>query len=319
MTPNTRDARPGPADFEAAQRELIDAVGLSATSRFVDLGNAVGRTHVLESGPPGDGPPLLFVHGTAAFGAFMAPLMAQFHGTRTIAFDRPGYGLSDPFAYTVWNLQRTLTDVVGGVLDELGVERVDLVGHSMGGHAGIRFALAHPDRVRRLVLLGAVPGFPGTRPPLPFRLLTLPLLNRVVQRLQPSGEEGVLEVVEIFGEREAVRERPAFLHANVALDADPKSAEAGFTEVNALMSIRGWRSPHRIRAEELRELAPPTLVIWGDHDPLGGPDDVRDGVASIPNARFETVDAAHIPFLAHAERCAELIREPWGRDAAEVR
>lgn len=312
---------PGPAlateAFETAQQQLFETVGLPATSTFHDLGSPPVRTHVFESGERGEDPPMLFVHGTAAFGAFMAPLMARFPESWTIAFDRPGYGLSGPFAYTEANLRGALTDAMEGVLDGLGIERVDLVGHSMGGHASIRFALERPDRVRRLVLVGAVPGFPGTRPPVPFRLLTVPVLNRVVRRLQPSGEEGVLQTVEIFGERAVIEDHPAFLCANVALAADPKSERAGFTEVNALMWIRGWRSPYRIRPDELQRLRQPTLVIWGEHDPLGSPEDVRDGVASIPDARFETVNAAHIPFLAHAGRCADLIREQRSGDSVD--
>lgn len=319
MTSDSPTQRRATEAFETAQRWLFEAVGLPATSQYLDLESPPVRTHVFESGEGGEGPPMLFVHGTTAFGAFMAPLMGEFPERRTIAFDRPGYGLSGPFAYTEENLRGTLTGAIGGVLDRMGIERVDLVGHSMGGHGSIRFALEHPDRVRTLVLVGAVPGFPGTRPPVPFRLLTVPLLNRVVRRLQPAGEEGVLQTVELFGEREAIEDHPAFLDANVALAADRKSERAGFTEVNALMSIRGWRSPYRIRPDELRQLRPPTLVIWGENDPLGSPADVGDGIGSIPDVRLETVDAAHIPFLAHAERCADLVREHLNGDSADGR
>lgn len=138
-------------DFETAQRDLFEAVGLDVRSRFVELESASGRTHVFETGPPDDDHPLAFVHGTAAFGAFLAPLVAQFDDVRTITFDRPGYGRSEPFEYTEENLLRTLDGTIEGVLDDAGVEQVDLVGHSMGAHAIIRFALAHPERCARLL------------------------------------------------------------------------------------------------------------------------------------------------------------------------
>jgi pimeloyl-ACP methyl ester carboxylesterase len=284
-------------------------VGIDPQSQFVELETPRVLTHVLEAGSPDDEPPLVFVHGSAAFGAFLAPLMAQFDGVGLIAFDRPGYGLSDPFVYTEGNLRRTVVDVLEGVLDELEIDRVDLVGHSMGGHASILFALEHPDRVGRIATLGAIPGFPGTRLPFPLRLLTVPLLNRLVQRMQKSGEAGVLDVAAIFGEREAIQGHPAFIRAIAAADADPKSAKAGISEFDALGSILGWHSSARIEEDELRNLGHPTTVIWGDHDPLGAPGDVRDGVELIPDVRFETVDSGHIPYLAHPERCARLIRE----------
>ena len=318
MRPSTNDGndtRPegnGNDDFETAQRRLFETYALNHRSRFVHIDKPGVRTHVLEIGTADGDTPFVFVHGTAAFGAFFAPLMGHLSDTRMIAFDRPGYGLSDPFVYTEENLKRTVVDVLEGVLDELGIERVDLVGHSMGGHAGILFGLTHPDRVRRLFLVGSVPAFPGTRPPVPLRLLTVPGLNRLLRRLQKPGEEGVLNIAEIFGEREAIMDHPAFIRAIAAHEADPKAAEAGFSEFNALFSVRGWHPSVQISKNELQDLQPPTTVIWGDHDTLGGPDDVRDGVELIPDVRFESVDAGHIPYLAHPERCARLIRE--GRD-----
>lgn len=300
-------------DFETAQRRLFEEVGLDVQSRFVNLEKPQGRAHIFEVGALEEETPLLFVHGTAAFGAFLAPLMTQFDDVRMIAFDRPGYGLSDAFVYTQENIRQTVVEVLVGVLDELGVAQVDLVGHSMGGHASLLFALTHPDRVRQITTVGAIPGFPGTRPPIPLRLLTVPLLNRLIQRLQKPGEEGVLDIAEIFGEREAIQDHPAFIQAIAAHEADPKATEAGFSEFNSLFSVRGWHSSIRISADELRNLQHPTTVIWGDHDPLGGPDDVRDGIDLFPNVRFETVDSGHIPYLAHPKRCAQIIRE--ARDA----
>lgn len=300
-------------DFEAAQRELFEQVGLDVRSRYADLEDPGERIHVLEAGPPDEElaagePPLVFVHGTAAFGAFMAPLMAQFDDVRTIAFDRPGYGLSGEFVYTEANLRRTVVDALGGVLDELGLERVDLVGHSMGGYTSILFALAHPERVRRLALVGSVPAFPGTRPPLPFRLMTVPGLGRLIERKQKPGEEGVLDFAEVFGEREAIQRYPALIRAIAAQQADPRSAEAGRSEFEALFSFRGWHPSIRIREEELGALTQPTLVVWGEHDPLGGPDDVRAGVGLIPDGRLEPVPTAHAPFFDRPEECARLIR-----------
>jgi pimeloyl-ACP methyl ester carboxylesterase len=305
---DTRPEGAGTAGFEAAQRRLFETYGLEPRSQFVEIEQPRVRTHVLETGPSEGDTPLVFVHGTAAFGAFFAPLMAHLDDVRITTFDRPGYGLSDPFVYTEENIQRTVVDVLEGVLDELGIERIDLVGHSMGGHAGILFGLAYPDRVRRLFLLGSVPAFPGTRPPVPLRLLTVPGLDRLLRWLQKPGAEGVLDIAEIFGEREAITDHPAFIRAIAAHEDDPKAAEAGFSEFNALFSVRGWHPTVRISRDELRTLQPPTTVIWGDHDTLGGPDDVRDGVELIPDVRFETVDAGHIPYLAHPGRCARLIR-----------
>lgn len=297
------------ATFERAQDALFEASGLDGQSHFVHLETPRVRTQVIAAGHPGDGPPLVFVHGTAEFGAFLAPLMGQFDDVRLLTFDRPGYGLSDRFVYSESNLQRTLLDALEGVLDAMGVERADLVGHSAGGYASILFARLHPERVRRLFLVGAVPTFPGTHPPIPFRLLAVPVLRRVVRRVQKSGEAGVFDMAAVFGERDTIEQHPAFVRAIAAHEDDPKSALAGRSELDALVSVRGWRASVRLDDADVLAIRHPTTVIWGDDDTLGSPSDVRRAVESIPNVRFETVAAGHIPFLAHPERCAELIRD----------
>jgi len=101
----------------------------------------------------GDGPPLLLLHGftgsTETWTGFRSTLDSHF---RVIAVDLPGHGLSsapdDPARYS---LDR-LADDLAIVLDALDVNYASVFGYSMGGRAGLRFALAHPDRVSSLVL-----------------------------------------------------------------------------------------------------------------------------------------------------------------------
>lgn len=308
MNSTIGETEPGSVGFEMAQRKLFDEAGLDSWSRFLEIDPLGVRVHAFETGSTDDNIPRIFVHGTGGFGAFLSPLVAQFDDTRSIALDRPGYGLSDPFVYTEANLRRTVVNVIEGVLDGLEIDQADLVGHSMGGHASILFAVEHPDRVRRIATVGAIPGFPGTSPPFPLRLMTVPLLDRVIERIQKSGVEGVLDIADIFGERDAIQDYPTLIRALAAHEDTPTAAEAGRSEFDALFSLRGWHSSARIGTDELQGLQHPTTVIWGDHDPLGGPDDVRDSVKSIPDVRFETIDSGHIPYLSHPVQCAKLIR-----------
>ncbi|MBO9331782.1 alpha/beta fold hydrolase [Achromobacter xylosoxidans] len=106
---------------------------------------------------PRDGRPLFMLHGirgyAETFAGIARALQPEF---RVLAYDQRGRGASD------WDPARNYyTDAyvadLAGVADALGLERFDLLGHSMGGIAAIVFAAAHPRRVRRLVVEDAGP------------------------------------------------------------------------------------------------------------------------------------------------------------------
>jgi pimeloyl-ACP methyl ester carboxylesterase len=100
----------------------------------------------------GEGPDLILVHGMAANLAFwfprLAPALARDH--RVILFDLRGHGLSDmpPSGYTPGDHAADL----GAVMDHLGIEKADVVGHSFGGTVALEYAARNPERVRTLTI-----------------------------------------------------------------------------------------------------------------------------------------------------------------------
>ncbi len=107
------------------------------------------RLHVLEWGP-GDAPAVVILHGFTGH-AWQAevPAEALAGRYRVIAVDQRGHGDSDRAA--VYGSVPMVSDLIG-VLDELGLERVALVGHSLGGIVGTCAVALHPERFTRLVL-----------------------------------------------------------------------------------------------------------------------------------------------------------------------
>lgn len=299
------------SDFERAQKAVFDEVGITPVSRFVDIDELPATIQVIEnSGEDWDDVPVLFLHSGGTFGAIYAPLMAHLDETRTLAIDRPGFGLSDRFEYSPATYRETVIDALTGILDTMGVEQVDLVGNSNGGYWSVVYALSRPDRVRRLALLGSLPAFPGTSPPIPLRLYTIPILNQYLGGMfLAANEDDVIDKFDIFGEREIIQQYPALIDAIVARDRQPHAHDLDISEMNSLLTIRGWRSSNRLRETELCELQQPTLVIWGEDDPLGDPEDVRGTVERIPDGRLEALDTGHIPWLGYPEKCAKLIEE----------
>lgn len=295
--------------FEVTQRHLLGTAGVEFDSRFLDLRDPPGRLHVVDVGEPSAEPPVLLVHGITGFGALFAPLLAELDATRVIAIDRPGWGLSDDHTYAPGTHRRTAINVLSAVLDELGVERVDLVGHSTGGFWGTVFALARPERLRRLVAIGGVPSFPGTRPPIPARLFTSTAVCRLVFGRLAASRTGLVEQMRSVGERETIERYPALVEAWVAANRLPRTARVTSSEYGAFVTLRGWRRSNRLTRSELEDLTTPTTFVWGERDFLGGPDEVRPAVESIPDATLEVIPAGHIPWFGHPGRCAEIVGE----------
>src|SRR5689334_24674564 len=103
---------------------------------------------------PGDGPPLVWVHGwqCSSTGELLpAAVQPSLKGRRSLLVDLLGHGYSDKpldFSYTLVDHARTVVSL----LDSLGVDECGLVGHSMGAEIGIRVASALPDVVTLLVM-----------------------------------------------------------------------------------------------------------------------------------------------------------------------
>jgi pimeloyl-ACP methyl ester carboxylesterase len=134
-----------------------------ARSRYIQV-NSGRRVHVIEAG---EGPPVLFLHGSSTSSLSLLPLLERPEGVRAIAVDRPGFGLSEPVRVPRARFRDAAIEFLDEVVDELGLASSAIAGNSMGGTWALWYALARPDRVRRLALLGSAPLLPGTRAPRP--------------------------------------------------------------------------------------------------------------------------------------------------------
>ncbi len=119
---------------------------------YVDAGGI--KTNYLEVG---DGPPVVLVHGSGpgvtAYANWRLTMPGLAPHFRVLAPDMAGFGFSDKPG-GVADLAAWVGQIIG-FLDALGIERASVVGNSFGGSIGIRLATDHPDRVDRLVLMGA--------------------------------------------------------------------------------------------------------------------------------------------------------------------
>ena len=169
------------------------------------------------------------------------------------------------------------------------------------------YALRRPERVRRLVLIGSAPLLPGTRAPAPLRLMTVPVVGDLLTRLLKPNAKMVVRLLSSVGEKDTIVRHPDVIEAVVAAGRDPVAARANLAELRAAISPFGFRHSAMIRNDELRHLSVPTLLIWGDHDPVGGVEVAQAVAGLIPAAQLELLPAGHVPYLGHPDRTSELV------------
>ncbi len=226
-----------------------------------------------------DSPPVMLVHGmggdSGTWDRFARALTA--HGRRVITVDLRGHGKS---AHTsTYEFDSFGADLLA-LVDHLGLNEVDLVGHSLGGYAVSLVAQRRPQLVRRLVLEELpIPIRPGDAPPT--------LTGRM-----PS-------VTELW-------------HAATSVVFHPRAVLA-FDRSMTGTALEQFRRPNPRWWESLANIAAPTLVLRGGPGGMVDPDRLDAMVARIPNCRIEVFrtghsihrdgysafEAAVLPFLTH--------------------
>ena len=117
----------------------------------------------------------------------------------------------------------------------------------------------------------------------------------------------LLRLMSSMGEADTIVRHPDLLDSLVAAARDPVAAAANLTEMRALMTPLRWRTSMRLTPQELRRLSPPTLMIWGDHDPVVSVEHARAAASLIPHAQLEVLPAGHVPQLGNPDRVADLL------------
>jgi len=167
--------------------------------------------------------------------------------------------------------------------------------------------LAHPERVHRLALLTGAPLLPGTRVPAPVRVMAAPVVGDLLARGVNPNAKLVIRLMSSMGEQDTILRHPNLIESMVAAGSDPIASAADLAELRAITSPFGFRRSMRVRPEELRRLTVPTLVIWGDHDPVGAVKVAQATARLIPTAQLEVLPAGHVPFLGNPDRVSELL------------
>jgi pimeloyl-ACP methyl ester carboxylesterase len=142
-----------------------------------------------------------------------------------------------------------------------------------------------------------------------IRLMATPLLGNGLGRIVRPGRRMLLHLMSSMGEGDTILRHPDLLDSLIDAARDPVATAANLEEFQAVISPFGIRSSNRIRPEDLGRVTVPTLMIWGDHDPVVSVADAKATAELIPDARLEVLPAGHVPQLGNPGRVAGLLEE----------
>jgi pimeloyl-ACP methyl ester carboxylesterase len=230
----------------------------------------------------GEGEPVLFLHGWPTYSYLwrrQLPALAG-EGFRACALDLPGFGDSDKPLDVRYTLNFH-TGILEGFLDAMDIEKTTLVCHDLGGPIGLLFAVRHPERLSRLVVMDTTP---YTDVPLFIRLMMfgvnrVPGVGRAV-----TGRRGLRLLLNM-----GTAGRGVITNEVVEAYNRPFAGGGQAREV-LLRTLKDFDLPALQEAvDNYKRITCPTLILWGEKDPTAPLSLARRLRADIAGAQLETI------------------------------
>ncbi len=233
----------------------------------------------------GGGDPVVLLHGWGASSQSLAPICGALAGTfRVLVVDLPGFGWSQA-PPAAWGIPE-YAEHVERLMQQTGIDRAALVGHSFGGRIALALAAGRPTRISRLVLVASA----GIRPP---------------RRAGYSLRVATAKLARWF----------------FSLPGWGVTGQRIITTVQGRIGSRDYRSAGHMRPtlvkvvnEDLTPLLPAiqasTLILWGDQDREVPRRAMETMAARIPRSRLVVLaGAGHFPFQDAPEECCRILEE----------
>ena len=265
---------------------------------------------------PGEGTPLVLVHGVAASSATWDTVLDGLRGSgrHVLAVDLPGHGSSSKGRgdYSLGALASTLRDL----LDELDVRSSVVVGHSLGGGVAMQFAYQFPERCSGLVLVAS--GGLGPEAFAPLRAATLPGAELVLPVLTHPRVLGVMS--RLGGILSVVGVRPEALSPEAVATlgdlADPEARTAFLATLRGVVDVSGQRVSAVSSLPAAAHL--PVLLVWGERDRVIPLAHGTNAQSLLPDSRLVVFPGAgHEPHRFDPDRFCELVADFVAQPAAD--
>lgn len=287
----------------------VDRTAYPFTSRYLNVDG--GRMHYVDEG---SGEPILFVHGTPTWSFLYRHMIRALTPTyRCIAADNIGFGLSAKpidWGYSFADHTRNLSQLI----DRLSLGRFTLFVHDLGGPIGLAFALAHPERISRLIIANTTlwPLAGAFAPPAAAKLFGT-ALGRFLYLQMNVSPRTLLPLV--YGDRSKLTPD---IHRQY-LSPFPSAAERHGLYAFAREMAAGAPTLEALWAQRERIAQIPSLLIWGMKDVAFGPNYLARWRELLPHAQvLELPEAGHLVQEEAPEQVLGAMRSFIGARAVAV-
>ena len=267
-------------------------------SKFIQIDGM--SVHYRDEGNQNDTIPVILIHGTGAslhtWEGWVAKLKAEH---RVIRLDLPAYGLTGPNPTGDYS-QDFYVEFMNHFLEKLGVTQCVLGGNSLGGAITWAYALKHPEKVKKMILVDAA-GYPmqSKSVPIAFQIARIPVLKNLFKYVTPRS---IIEksVMNVYVQKEKITPELIDRYFELSLREGNRGAfinriSKGFDDDNYL---------------NIKTLAMPTLIIWGEQDMLIPLDVAEKFHKDLPNDTLVVFkNLGHTPMEEDAHATVAVVKD----------
>jgi pimeloyl-ACP methyl ester carboxylesterase len=266
-------------------------------SQFLNLMGM--QVHYRIEGRMDDSVPLVLLHGTSSSLQTWDSLVRRLsEEKKIIRMDLPGFGLTGPNPDNDYSFGFYIR-FLDSFLNRLEVHRCILAGNSLGGGIAWQFALEHPGRISKLILLDAT-GFPlkNRNAALGFRLIRIPVVQDLARHITPKFvAKYTLE--SLYADKMKVTDPLVQRYYDMTLRVGNREA-----------MVERIRIGYDQEYQRIPGLDLPTLIIWGENDPLLPAEDAHLFQRAIKGSRLVVIPhTGHMPMEESPDKVAKAILE----------
>jgi pimeloyl-ACP methyl ester carboxylesterase len=276
-------------------REELKKKYTNSSSHFLPLMGM--NVHYRDEGNINDSIPIILLHGlSSSLNTWDSLVILIKKDRRVISIDLPAFGLTGPNPQNTYDTEYNIS-FLDSFLLKMNIRQCILTGNSRGGGIAWNFAVVHPDKINKLILINSA-GYQSRKGKgsIGFKLASIPVINNLLLYITPRFLiKKSLETI-FVDQSKITEELVTRFHDLTICEGNRKATLAIFKN----------RSP--LDTEKIKSIHTPTLIIWGENDELISVDDAYRFQKNIKGSKLEILkNTGHTPMEENPVKTAEII------------